>query len=239
MAIGSIQNKESFLNQVAKSLGRERRTEPVTRPIWKHQPQYEVFKGFSQNQLVDILKEQCTKIHTSVEEVTTSSLNEALEKVIGQMGGKSIISTDDPRFEEYGVNGYFQQAASKGIDVHTWDPSYGADNIHKAEQAGIGITFSDMTLAESGTVVLFSDKGKGRSVSLLPTNYIAIIPKSTIVPRMTQATTFIHKMQQEQGKVPSCINFISGPSNSADIEMNLVVGVHGPIKAYYLIVNDK
>ncbi|MFC7686717.1 lactate utilization protein C [Ureibacillus sp. GCM10028918] len=239
MATGSIQNKESFLNQVAKNLGRERRTEPVTRPIWKHQPQHEVFKGFSQDQLVDILKEQCTRIHTSVEEVTSSSLNEALEKVIGLLGGTSVISSDDPRFEEYGINNYLQQAASKGIDVHTWDSSYGTDNIHKAEKADIGITFSDITLAESGTVVLFSDKGKGRSVSLLPTNYIAIIPKSTIVPRMTQATTFIHKMQQEQGKVPSCINFISGPSNSADIEMNLVVGVHGPVRAHYLIVEDR
>lgn len=239
MATGSIQNKESFLNQVASSLGRERRTKPVSRPIWKHQPQNEVFKGFSQDQLVDILKEQCTKIHTLVEEVTASALNEALANVIEQLGGKSLICCEDPRFGEYGINDYFQQAASKGIDVHTWDSSRGVENIQKAEKADIGITFSDMTLAESGTVVLFSDKGKGRSVSLLPTNYIAVIPKSTIVPRMTQATTFIHKMQQEQGRVPSCINFISGPSNSADIEMNLVVGVHGPVRAFYLIVEDR
>ena len=239
MATGSIQNKESFLNRVAQNLGRERRTASVSRPGWKHHPQYEVFKEFSQDQLVDILKEQCTKIHTIVEEVNTKSLKEALEKVVEDIGGKSVISWDDPRFEEYGINSYFEEATSKGVDVHIWTPSCGADNIRKAEQADVGITFSDMTLAESGTVVLFSNKGKGRSVSLLPTNYIAIIPKSTIVPRMTQATTYIHKMQEELGKVPSCINFISGPSNSADIEMNLVVGVHGPIRAIYIIVSDR
>jgi L-lactate dehydrogenase complex protein LldG len=239
MPSGSIQNKEQFLNQIAKSLGRERKTTAVVRPNWKHQPQHEVFKGCSQDQLVDILKEQCKNIHTQVEEVTIASLQEALAKVVAEWNGKSIVRWDDPRFEEYGLEDYFQKAASEEINIHKWDPSIEEENVEIAEKADVGITFSDMTLAESGTVVLMSDKGKGRSVSLLPTYYIAIIPKSTIVPRMTQATSYIHQMQQKQGKVPSCINFISGPSNSADIEMNLVVGVHGPIKAYYLIVKDK
>ncbi|SDY48300.1 L-lactate dehydrogenase complex protein LldG [Evansella caseinilytica] len=93
-------------------------------------------------------------------------------------------------------------------------------------------------MAESGTVVLLSIADKGRSVSLLPGTHLAIIPKSTLVPRMTQANEKIHELAKTSGRMPSCINFISGPSNSADIELRLVVGVHGPVQVTYIIIEE-
>ncbi|WP_216829098.1 LutC/YkgG family protein [Alkalihalobacterium elongatum] len=239
MANGTVQNQEKFLNQIAKSLGRSRQTHPVTRPNWKYQPQWDVFKDLSQDELLDVLKEQCTRIHTQVATATTDTLTNVLAEVVSSYKATSIVSWADPRFTEYGIDGYYEKSKTTGIDVHIWDTEAGDENIKIAEKADIGITFADLTLAESGTVVLLSDNGKGRSVSLLPKFYVALIPKSTIVPRLTQATKYIHKLQEETGKVPSCVNFISGPSNSADIEMNLVVGVHGPIKATYIIIEDK
>ncbi|SES35447.1 LutC/YkgG family protein [Salipaludibacillus aurantiacus] len=239
MKQGTIHNKDRFLNKVADRLNRKRITEEVQLPTWSKQPQYEVFDGLSQDELLDQFVLQCDAIHTNVIVTEADKLNDDFDKVIQDMGGGSIVHWDDPRFESFGLDSALKKQQEQGTDVHCWNYQLGEANIKKAEQANIGITFSDMTLTESGTVVLFSDKGKGRSVSLLPQRYVAIIPKSTLVPRMTQAAEKIHEIAKEQGRMPSCINFISGPSNSADIELRLVVGVHGPVQATYIVVDDK
>jgi len=233
---GTIHNRESFLSTISTSLGRPVRKEGVVRPVWKHQPQWKVLKDAKQDELVEVLKKQCAHIHTDFVETSAALLADTLRQVVDGYGGGQVITWDDPRFEEFGLK---EEMAFVGVDVHVWDPAIGEENIVVAERSNVGITFSDQTLAESGTVVLFSGGGKGRSVSLLPATYIAIIPKSTIVPRITQAAHAIHNRVVDGEKIPSCINFISGPSNSADIEMNLVVGVHGPIKATYIVVEDK
>lgn len=240
MTKGTVQNSETFLNNIADNLGRERKKADVTRPRWKHQPQWSVLQGSTQDELVAVLEKQCSEIHTDFVQTDLKGLGEKLAKVIEGYHGRSIITWDDPRFETFGLNENFKELTSNhDIDVFEWDVENGAKSIRKAEQADVGITFSDATLAESGTAVLFSDNGKGRSVSLLPATYIAIIPKSTIVPRMSQVTREIHGRIASGEQVESCVNFITGPSNSADIEMNNVYGVHGPIKATYIVVEDR
>lgn len=238
MTIGQAHNRNSFLDNLAKNLGRERRHH-VEKPNWTHNPQWEVLKGASQDELVEVLKKQCKLIHTDVHETSSAKLSTLITDLVKEAGGKSVVTWDDPRFEEFGLAGLSEELNRDQVDVHVWDREGGEENLSFSATADIGITFSDATLAESGTVVLYSDKGKGRAVSLLPVIYFAIIPKSTIVPRMTQVAKDMHTKVEKGELVPSCVNFISGPSNSADIEMNLIVGVHGPVKATYIIVDDK
>lgn len=240
MTKGTIQGQNKFLNNVAGSLGRKRKTADVERPVWKHQPQWKVLANHTPDMLVDVLEKQCASIHTDFVKTTEAELGQAVLEVIKKYEGKTVMTWDDERFREFGlVNAFSDFEEKESLIVNTWNTGNIERSVRLAEQADVGITFSDMTLAESGTAVLFATKGKARSVSLLPATYIAIIPKSTIVPRMSQATREIHR-RVESGEVPpSCVNFITGPSNSADIEMNLVVGVHGPIKATYIVVDDK
>lgn len=236
---GMIQNRDAFLNQIASQLGRERNSVTVERPKWKHQPQHEVLKDDTKDDLLEVLKKQCLKIHTDLFMTDKIGLTKMLDTVVTGYGGGPIVTWKDNRFSEWGLDPLFKQEWPKqNMEVYEWDSSKGKENVRQAEKANVGITISEITLAESGTVVLFSDKDKGRTVSFLPTTYIAIVPKSSLVPRITQAAKKLREIHLEGKQVASCVNFITGPSNSADIELNLVVGVHGPVKAAYIVVDD-
>lgn len=231
----AIQNREKFLSQLSKKLGRER-PEAVEKPNWTVSPQRSVFDGLTKEELVLKLIEHCEVIHTEVRRTMKVQLIETLQSLMKDWSIHSVIYSNDERFAQYD---FIEFLTNEGVHYRKWDSANKEELIEFARAADVGITFSDITLAESGTVVLFNDGEKGRHVSLLPESYIAIVPKSTLVPRLTQATNMIHHQNMKGATIPSCVNFISGPSNSADIEMNLVVGVHGPIRTAYIIVDDQ
>ncbi|WP_188456443.1 LutC/YkgG family protein [Virgibacillus oceani] len=233
----AIQNRDSFLDSLAANLGRPRRTQGIERPKWSVSPQFEVLNQASKDELIDVLKKQCEVIHTDFKRTDRTDLVKVLRETIEGYNGKVIVASSDSRNEEYGLDNFYKSAA-EDFDVHLWDETMWKENQVFAERADVGITFSDITLAESGTVTLFNNKYNGRSISLMPRTYIAIIPKHTIVPRMTQATRQLHEAHISGNAVSSCVSFVTGPSNSADIEMNLIVGVHGPVEVTYIVVDD-
>lgn len=234
----TIQNRDEFLNQIAKSLGRPVRTK-VERPVWKYCPQHEVLKNASQDELVEVLKQQCENIHTTFVQTTTADLPNVLHQVVNDYGGESVITWKDDRFEKFGVKKWMENLPENGIHFYEWNPDTPEENIRQAEKANIGITISETTLAESATAMLTSHPNRGRTMNFLPQKVIVLIPKSSIVPRMTQAAQKIRKQIEKGQQVPSCILFMSGPSNSADIESVLIVGVHGPVKATYIVIEDQ
>ncbi len=95
--------------------------------------------------------------------------------------------------------------------------------------ADIGITGADFAIADTGTLVLLSDSNKPRLVSALPPVHIAILEKTNIVPD-------IHSLFPQIFDTCSCVSFITGPSRTADIELNLTLGVHGPGKVAVIMI---
>ncbi|MCR4355482.1 lactate utilization protein C [Bacillus pumilus] len=238
---GTISHRESFLAHIRKQLGKDSSSSAsIQRPAWKHQVQWETNGLLSKEELVEQLKVQCQRIHTRVVETTPEEAPSVLRSLMTEYGEGSVMTSGDHRFEQYGFYPMFDSLQHEGFAVTSWNAEASREeNIRLAEQAAYSVVFSDYTLAESGTVVLSSHQGQGRALHFLPMMYIVCIEKSTVVPRMIQAVSALNRSVEEGEQAKGAIHFISGPSNSADIEMNLVVGVHGPVRAVYLLIDDE
>ena len=227
---GTITNREDFLNRIAKQLGRDVDLTPPKR-VYKHRPQDEVLTDASEEELLETFRMVAMRIHTDVVECDSAHLDDTLRLLIERYEGSAIIAEQDERIKSWAPK------TSESFDW--WDAERPDESRALAVKADIGITIADEALAESATIVQYAKPGKSRTISLLPQDHIAIIPKSVLVPRMTQAAKRLSDLDRDGDLAsPNGVNFISGPSNSADIEMNLIVGVHGPVRVAYVLVHD-
>lgn len=101
---------------------------------------------------------------------------------------------------------------------------------YEMAQCDLGITEADYLLPETGTLVLSSSAEKPRAVSLLPRIHLAVVR-----PEMLRAD--MHQVFAES-KNNHYLVFITGPSRTADIELTVTLGVHGPKNLYVWLLEE-
>jgi L-lactate utilization protein LutC len=99
----------------------------------------------------------------------------------------------------------------------------------------VGITNAQAAIAETGTLVLDSAVEQNRLVSLVPPVHIAILDASRIFATLGETLAAL----QSGDELSPAITFITGPSRTADIELTLAIGVHGPQELYVIVNLDK
>ncbi len=103
--------------------------------------------------------------------------------------------------------------------------------------AELGLTGADLAIAETGTLVLRSGAGRPRSTSLLPPCHIAVFDRAALVESLGQAGVVLELWHREEPPgTGGAVNFITGPSRTADIELTLTRGVHGPKEVHAIFV---
>jgi len=95
-----------------------------------------------------------------------------------------------------------------------------------------GLTSALAAVSETGSIVLHSGNGRSQVTSLLPEIHIAVLKASDVYESMEPV------LELEEIQKSSDINFISGPSRTADIEMTLTLGVHGPREVYVFCLGE-
>lgn len=233
MVKSKIKNRESFLNNISKHLRRPIKVTKPERLNRTYNPERNTLAHYDADELAIMFTEISAQNQVTVVQTNRQSLEEDVEKILTEHGEGQIVIPKDQRFSEYNLKNFKNEH-----NVYEWTISKGDENISIAEKAKTGVMFSDFSLAESGTVVTLNNKYNARVISLLPETFIAIVPKSTLVPRFTQVCTVLDEQYKKDENPSNYINFISGPSNSADLAYTFVVGVHGPVKVSYLLVMD-
>ena len=130
--------------------------------------------------------------------------------------------------------------AAERLTVHTMPDTVPDADRRRALRETIavtplGLTGVDLALAETGSMILRSGPGRPRSTSLLPATHVAVFDRTALVESLAQVSVFLEAWHSEEA-AGAVINFITGPSRTADIELTLTRGVHGPKEVHAIFV---
>jgi L-lactate dehydrogenase complex protein LldG len=90
-------------------------------------------------------------------------------------------------------------------------------------------------IAETGTLALVSGADNPTTLNFLPDNHIVVLPRDAILGDYESVFAKL-RGAYAKGGAPRTLNFITGPSRSADIEQTLLLGAHGPRRLHIVIV---
>ena len=194
---------------------------------------YIPIQTFSQNEKIKKLKAHMEAVRTEVHVVDAENWRDQLETILKIRALKTLLYAPETKI------GNELQKAWSGVDgneglpelvIYEGNIEAFKENLFQVDAA---ITSTGGGIAETGAIILWPDKKEPRLMSLVPPIHIAVLEADKIY------NTFGEVMQAQKWpeKMPTNAVLISGPSKTADIELTLAFGVHGPKELIVLILS--
>lgn len=202
------------LDKVRRALGR---TAPLSEPPVPPPIEEPVVRlVHSPIGLAELFEQRAIKQHMVAEPVDLNELVEKLAGVLRERSCKRIMLSDTELLRKLEIGDALDQA---GFDARYWS-GVTADGAYDYDA---GVTEVDYAVAETGTLVIRHRPEHGRLLSLVPFVHVAIVQPKNFVADLIDLFDILAKEGTGSG-----VTMISGPSKTADIEMTVVTGVHGP-----------
>jgi L-lactate dehydrogenase complex protein LldG len=221
---GALCQREGFnamtnpvIENVRRSLGRTAHSPLEPRPAIYESRRPESWDAESTRFL-----EEVGKLSGIGQKLTPTGVDAALQAIIGQKDVHRATAWETPYLRQLGVA---EILSSNGVEL----VSPNADK-HVMARCDLGVTEADYLLPETGTLVLRSSSLQPRAVSLLPRIHLAVVR-----PFMLRAD--MHQVFAE-ARDHHYLLFITGPSRTADIELTVTLGVHGPKSLYVWMIDE-
>lgn len=220
-------SREQILATIRDALGTAARAE---RPAVVEPISASTFEE-SRSDLIGRFESEMTRIGGRFNRATTAdSVCDYIGKVAAAQGANTIICSNAQLANEFGLGDRLERNGMTLIADSTE-----SNLVTNAARAEIGLTGVDYALAETGSLVLLARPEQPRSVSLLPPVHIALIRPEQIIRGFDELFVLLRRDFEATG-LKSAVTFITGPSRTADIELTLVVGVHGPQQLHAVLI---
>ena len=201
----------TVIENIRRALGRTNET-PLSPPPAIHEAR---LPG-SMDVEIDTFLSEIKKLSGVGRRLLPSEVDAALKALVDEQNIHRASVWETPQLRQMGISEILN---SLGVELVS--PNAGK---HELATCDLGVTEADYLLPETGTLVLGSSAGRPRAVSLLPRVHLAIVR-----PEMLRAD--MHQVFAE-AKERHYLLFITGPSRTADIELTVTLGVHGPRSLY-------
>jgi L-lactate dehydrogenase complex protein LldG len=151
------------------------------------------------------------------------SASAALDLILGLVDGDAALSAWE--LKHIPIPGLAAALAEANVAVVGQDAG-----------ARVGLTGVDAALAATGSIVLMSGPGRFRASSLLPSVHIAVVAAGQIIPDLESWLAAQKGAGRQSLRSASNIVIVTGPSRTADIAMQLVMGMHGPRELHVVVL---
>lgn len=173
---------------------------------------------------LEVFRNEITTLGGTILECGEEDIANQVLNLLAEYQAKKVLAWED----EYLPKGLLDSVYRSGVEViHPTIETNSAWNRVK-----VGLTAAIAGIADSGTLLLPGGKGRSLIASLLPDVHIAILYEKDLYAHLPDVINMPALMQASSAVL------ISGPSRTADIEMTLTIGVHGPSELIVIYVND-
>lgn len=170
-----------------------------------------------------------------LKEVFAGELEKVSAKVIRVPDWKSLPQAVTPWFKEYRINSAMTGEEPRldplrkhlekkaGVKLHTYSGSL-EEQKEEIFSVDCGITTSRGGIADTGSVLIVPSAAEPRLLSLAVPVHLVVVEAAGLFPTLGAYLD----TGEFQSDTPSNLVLVSGASRTADIELTLAVGVHGP-----------
>jgi len=217
--------RDKVLSNIAEALGRS----PSEAQLGVREMPRDVanrLQGGKRHTLPYVADDLVATLITSMESVLMTvarlpTIEQCVEEVVAYLGSEGVD-----------VSQAGDVTVAPALDRVQWPEHYGQGPASGVEK--VSITPCIAAVAETGSVVTVSDGQTPATLNFLPETHIIVVRESQLVKHVDDVFPLLRSMDV----MPRAVNFITGPSRTADIEQTLEIGAHGPRRMHVLLISD-